>query len=318
MLGDSVSPKYEGRGVCLWPPNSRPSLFPDTTSEPTPAELWDRDSAKRTLDELFSLTSRYRSSQSYHQLMEFVGRFRWYSPFNAMLVHVQLPGAVFVAPANRWLRDYGHTIKSGARPLVILQPMGPVMFVFDVSDTEGQPLPREVEKPFETSKGRAGPRLPRTIENSKRDGVAVHTARLGSQQAASIRVAPTGKTVLFAHKRLRVGCQIELSQNANEESRYASLVHEMAHLYCGHLGSPNPKWWPDRRGLSVAGEELEAESVSYLVCTRAGIKTPSEQYLANYVSENAEVHGVSLDCVMKAAGLVETMGAENLKPRKEK
>ena len=56
---------------------------------------------------------------------------------NAMLIHIQMKGAKYVATATRWNRDYGRRIKVGARPIVILQPMGPVMFVFDVTDTDG-------------------------------------------------------------------------------------------------------------------------------------------------------------------------------------
>src|SRR5438105_15746564 len=115
---------------------------------PSPAQDWDRDVARRALDELFSLARRYKSSAAYRELIEFVGRFRSYSPFNAMLVHVQMPGATFVAPAKRWIREHRRKIKPGARPIVILQPMGPVMFVFDVADTEPEkgapPLPREI------------------------------------------------------------------------------------------------------------------------------------------------------------------------------
>lgn len=44
------------------------------------------------------------------------------------------------------------------------------------------------------------------------------------------------------------------------------------------LGTPNKKWWPDRRGLSSSASEFEAESVSYLVCNRLGIETPAEEY----------------------------------------
>ena len=94
------------------------------------------DDTKRALDQLFHEARRYRSSQEYWELLEFVTRFHAYSPFNAMLSHVQMPGATFVAPAGRWNRDYGRSIKPAARPIVILQPMGQVMFVFDVSDTE--------------------------------------------------------------------------------------------------------------------------------------------------------------------------------------
>ena len=123
-----------------------------STPEAAPASVWERDAAKRALDELFSLTFQYKTGKAYQDLLQFVTRFRSYSPFNAMLVHIQMPGAQFVAPPYRWLRDYGRKIKPGARPLIILQPMGPVMFVFDVSETEptenAPPLPPEVEKPF--------------------------------------------------------------------------------------------------------------------------------------------------------------------------
>lgn len=98
--------------------------------ELSPSAKWDRDTAGRALDELFSLARQYKSSKAYFELLGFIGRFRFYSPFNAMLVHIQMPGAIFVAPPSRWRREYRREIKAGARPLVILQPMGPVMFVF--------------------------------------------------------------------------------------------------------------------------------------------------------------------------------------------
>ncbi len=294
--------------------------LPDETgAADTPAVAWEQDAAKRALDELFSLTLQYRSGKAYHDLLQFVSRFRFYSPFNAMLVHIQMPGASFVAPPHRWLRDYGRQIMPGARPLVILQPMGPVMFIFDVSDTMGDPLPPEIEKPFEVRSGTAGNRLPRTIENAKRDGVDIHAARLGSQQGGSIRaVKVPGKTVTFGELNVPVRYELEFGESASAESRYATLAHELAHLYCGHLGTPNNKWWPDRRGLERQVEEFEAESVAYMVCARAGISNPSEQYLTGYMGQGSETPPISLECVMKAAGLIETMGRERLKPRKDR
>jgi hypothetical protein len=99
----------------------------------------DQDSARTALDELFTLARKYNSSEAYLELIRFVGRFRFYSPFNATLIYTQMPGAHFVCTALRWKRDYHREIKIGARPIVILQPMGPILFVFDVSDTA--PLP---------------------------------------------------------------------------------------------------------------------------------------------------------------------------------
>ena len=160
------------------------------TPDGTPASAWEQDAAKRALDELFSLTSQYNAGKAYQELLEFVTRFRSYSPFNAMLAHIQMPGAHFVAPPHRWLRGYGRRIKAGARPLIILQPMGPVMFVFDVSETEptenAPPLPPEVEKPFEVRKGRVGGGLELVIDNAKRDGVRITERKQGSQSAGSI------------------------------------------------------------------------------------------------------------------------------------
>lgn len=63
--------------------------------------------------------------------------------------------------------------------------------------------------------------------------------------------------------------------------------------------------------------EFEAESVAYLVCARSGIRNPSERYLAGYLKEREQVPPISLDCVMKTAGLVETMSRERMKPRKD-
>ena len=299
------------------------SLFMDESEiEPaqaqTPASVWGQDAAKRALDELFSLTYQYKTSKAYHDLLQFIARFQFYSPFNAMLVHIQMPGARYVAPPNRWLRDYGRRIKPGARPLVILQPMGPVMFVFDVSDTEGRRLPQEVDKPFDVRRGKVGNKLNKAIENTKRDGVAIHTARLGSQQGGSIRIAKSPrKTVIFKETSIPVHYELEIDQGATEESRYATLTHELAHLYCGHLGTPNDKWWPDRGGLDHNIRELEAESVAYMVCARLGIDNPSERYLAGYVGKQEQVPQISLECVMKTAGLIERMSRENLKSRKD-
>jgi hypothetical protein len=50
--------------------------------------------------------------------------------------------------------------------------------------------------------------------------------------------------------------------------------------------------------------------------TRLGLDNPSEEYLAGYVEANEKTPQISLDCVMKAAGLIESMGARRLLARK--
>lgn len=282
----------------------------------TPAQTWEEDAAKRALDELFSMTIQYRSSKAYSGLLRFVARFRFYSPFNAMLVHIQMPGATFVAPPHRWIRDYGRAIKVGARPLVILQPMGPVMFVFDVSDTEGRPLPPQVMNPFATKGKLLRSELGTTIQNAKRDGILIHKVRFGSQQGGAIRKMPPGGTLAFEEKTVPLRYELVLKDGTSDEESYVTLAHELAHLYCGHLGTPNDRWWPDRRGLEHHVREFEAESVAYLVCRRLGLDCPAASYLAGYVKQREDVPSISLDLVMKAAGLIESMGHGTLAARK--
>ena len=300
------------------------------TGAPTTADLSEADVADRdlrrmraALDELFSCARQYRSSQSYLALLEFVGRFRFYSPFNAMLIHTQMPGARFVAPASRWLRKFRRNIKTSARPIVVLQPMGPVLFVFDVSDTEALPeapaLPPSVTNPFAVRAGCVGHELEQTIENAKRDGVDVLKLPQGSQRAGAIRLSNPGLYLNVAEAGVAEPVprryDLTLNSNLSREAAFATLVHELAHLYCGHLGSPDKAWWPDRRGMKVEIKEFEAESVCYLVCTRLGIDNPSAEYLAGHVRKFDETPPIGLDAVMKAAWLIERMGRQPLSSR---
>ena len=303
----------------------------------SPSSEWDKESAKHALDDLFKATFAYRKSEEFYKLMKFVTKFHFYSPYNAFLIHTQRPGSTFVAPSYRWMKDYHHRVKPNANPLIILQPMGPVMFVFDVSDTDplpdANPLPIAVTNPFKVRKGTITNQLDLTIENSKRDGVKIYYQKTGSQRGGSIQSVDEqiseplkfqigkGKDGNPTYKSFPVRyemCLKEYSEGNFKAENYATLVHELAHLYCGHLGTPDRKWWPDRRGLSLAVRELEAESVSYLVCNRLGIKTPAEEYLSGYIKKKEKLPtSISLDCLMKSAGLIEQMGYKRLKVRKD-
>lgn len=301
--------------------------IPDDSS----ADAWDADASKRGLDELFRVISAYRSKSGYLELINFVRRFRFYSPYNAFLIHIQMSGATFVAPPYRWKKKYGRFIKPNAVPIVILQPMGPVMFVFDVSDTEPGPdadeLPPDVTNPFDVEGEYIGFELERTIDNAVRDGIRIHLQKAGAQSAGSI-MAVDGKNLsplIYEYGKdknghpksysIPVRYDILMNQEMSRESKYATIVHELAHLYCGHLGTPKKTWWPDRRFPNKNEREFEAESVSYLVCSRRGINTTSEYYLYGYLENHSIVPEISFECVMKAAGLIESMGQKRLKPR---
>ena len=217
--------------------------------------------------------------------------------------------------------------------------MGPVMFVFDVSETEAipgakkvKPLPPEIDKPFEVLNGKLlNKELELVIENAKRDGIRITTTNDGSQSAGRIRWANKNPT-LVSQKVLSgyemripvytsVTVKYELLVNSNgqsSEAQYATIAHELAHLYCGHLGGPDIKLWPNRQNLAHITKEFEAESVSFLVCQRFGIQTTSPEYLSNFVRNHTEIPQMSMESVMKAAGLIETMSRERMKLRKNR
>jgi hypothetical protein len=202
--------------------------------------------------------------------------------------------------------------------------MGPILFVFDVSDTaplpNARPLPIRVESPFRVRRGQIGGQLALTIDNARRDGVRVFERADGSQRAGSIQRAASGRHLEFAIAKnptprstlVPLWFELLLNSSLSAESRYGTLVHELAHLYCGHLGTPNGRWWPNRQNLSHAVREFEAESVSYLVCARLGIDTASEEYLAGYVRKSPVTPSISLDRVMKSVWLLEQMGRTRL------
>ena len=282
----------------------------------------EKKSDKRALDDLFTRVKQYSSSGNYYALIRFIARFKRYSPFNAMLVHVQKPGAKYVLRASEWEKKYGRYISPSAQPLVALQPMGPVMFLFDVTDTEGAPLPPELESPFEVESGLVGQEFEQTLANCARDGIRVTSVRFGSQFAGCIKRVThaqkkAGKSkIMFRKEVIDVSYELNLNESTSREAQYATLTHELGHLYCGHLGTDNPRWWPDRRGLDISVREFEAESISYLVCHRLGIESPSDRYLNGYLQSKDKVPPISLDRVLAASGLIENMGKKLLPTRK--
>ena len=118
----------------------------------------DLDAATGALDELFRLSARWRGCREFLDLLEFVARFPAYSPFNGFLIYLQNPAATHVATGRTWSRKYRRRLKPDARPILILAPMAPVLFVFDLKDTEGYPITEGALRPLET-RGRLSARI---------------------------------------------------------------------------------------------------------------------------------------------------------------
>lgn len=274
------------------------------------------------LDKLFYEVRAYRNSSELKDLFKFIKKFPQIAPYNAMLLHIQKPGSQFVASAADWEWKFKRTIKPGARPLIILRPFGPVAFVFELGDTEGnEPFPKQLLCPFETDGKLPGNALNNLIKFMKFDGISYHEADHGTSSAGFIKINNysmeqsiiRGKNEIW----MKVLYNMVVNKNLESEAKFSTILHELGHSYCGHLGTPDDKWWADRCYLSENEREFEAESVCWLVCERMGIKNPSAEYLNGYLDNNGEIPQISIDTVLKVVGMIEGLITGNKEPRKE-
>lgn len=70
--------------------------------------------------------------------------------------------------------------------------------------------------------------------------------------------------------RRRLSNQIHIKRNHDAPVRFTTRAHELGHLAVGHLG-PDKISVPERPTLSHSQQELDAESVAYIVCERNGV-----------------------------------------------
>lgn len=277
------------------------------------------------LDKLFQEIGTYRKSNQFKELMSFIKKFPHIAPYNAMLVHVQKPGSHYVASVREWHTRFNRSIKPGARPLVILRPFGPVTFVFDLSDTEGtDPFPEALLNPFKAEGNISNATFVRIVDNIKCYGVEYYEVDHGTDSAGLIKKANVERHVLVVrnNKEIIVKAPYEIWVNGNHpvETKFSTLIHELGHLFCGHLGAPlAPKatWWNDRRYVENNACEFEAESICWLVCERMGVKNPSAEYLSAYLDYNKEIPNISIDTVLKSVGKIESMINAVIDPQKE-
>jgi antirestriction protein ArdC len=198
-----------------------------------------------------------------------MGHFHRYSLGNVLLICMQFADASRVAGYNTW-RRLGRHVRRGARGIRILAPVAyrvadpddpaerAVAFksvcVFDVSQTEGRPLPTPAEV-----QGDPGLKLARLKRWATANGIRVeYTSTLGGADGASC-----GGRIL-----LRVGLTPAVE--------FAVLVHELAHEA---LHVERDEALPSR-----TVRETEAEAIAFVVCDAIGLEvgTAMSDYIQTY------------------------------------
>lgn len=271
------------------------------------------EDCRSAIDQLYLEAFATQGSRAFDDFLDFVVRFSNLSVYNAMLVRVQRPGAAAVATRIKW-QSFGRFVKPDAVPIVILRPFGPVSFVFEQGDTEGLPMPGEEDNPL-VAKGqlsqmmydqtrKAAEKYEIEIEESDQYGALL------AGTAAGFQVVPEACDLIEVNEnsmKMRVvrGFRIRLNAKHNLATRFATLAHELGHIYCGHVGADGRGRWPDRKSLNYAQRELEAEAVSWLVCERNSVKTRSREYLSSLM-KGTDLSGISMYAIFEAANRVES------------
>ncbi|MCV2891421.1 ImmA/IrrE family metallo-endopeptidase [Ruegeria sp. XHP0148] len=252
------------------------------------SETDDQDPDRALIDQLIADTQLYSTSSALKELFDFTARMKNMAPFNAMLLHAQKPGISYAMTVQDWWGRFRRRPKEGARPLIILRNFGPVNFVYDVLDTEGEELP-EAAFSFPTTG-----KLPFGFLRACEHAMAGEDLRLiwldqGDRSAGfARRITNHGDP-----KKLQT-FEVGVNRNHPEPTQVVTLVHELAHIFLGHCGPDFRRKIKHYRPVDLALREIEAESVAYVVAKRSGLAPRSESYLDSYkgASGDLDVHRV--------------------------
>ncbi len=226
------------------------------------------------LEQLAKAVDDVRASELFKQYLDVQARFHKYSWHNTMLIATQKPDAERVAGFKTW-QTMGRHVRKGERGIMIFAPrpwkhtdtdddgndterqgvsFRPV-HVFDISQTDGDPLP-EVEVP--------------DVETAA-DTLLASLERVASKRGIAINYTSLDAGFYGVSK----GGTIDIATGHATGQQAKTLAHELAHEAL-HKGKEN------RQGLTRTVAELEAESVAYVVASHFGLDTEvrASQYIA--------------------------------------
>jgi hypothetical protein len=294
------APELSNHPVAARTGSAEEHIVEATTERAEQQDLFETQGTRSLLDQLLSDSKLYTRSADYQQLLDFVVRLRNFAPFNAMLLQVQKPGLSYAASARDWRERFDRKPKEGARPLLILWPFGPVALVYDVQDTEGKDLPKDVWSFF--AQGEIDEEQLKGFETLvRRKNIEWCWFDRGDQDAGYIRIVRRSSSEEPNVYRMFI------NRNHPAATKFDTLTHELGHLFLGHIGPDKDLGIPERASTTLVQRELEAESVAYLTCKRNRVEPQSQKYLSHYVKQDTTTEIIDIYQVMRAAGQVESM-----------
>lgn len=267
-------------------------------------------------------------SEKYMRYLSVMSRFHRYSVNNTMLIYMQKPDATLVAGYNKWKNQFERHVKRGEHGITIIAPTpfkkkieeqkldpdtkAPMldqngkavmekreveipMFrpvkVFDVSQTDGKPLPELASS------------LSGNVQNYE---AFMEALRRSAPVPLSVEPMAANMDGFFSPDQQRIAIREGMSEVQTVSAAVHEIAHSKLHNYAkaqeeaARAGDKEPPKKKDRNT-----EEVEAESISYAVCQYYGIQTGENSfgYIANW-SQGKELPELraSLETINKAAG----------------
>ena len=258
------------------------------------------ETVERLHDQLQESLRELVTSEDWKRALEVASRFHDYSFANTRLIWTQALARGFtptrVAGYRTW-QQFGRQVRRGERGLQILAPVirkvtvdsdeeeakeqrrvvgFRVVHVFDISQTDGEPLPEVTAAVVEGDLPAQWSRVAELIGEAGFDLQVANLDRLGDANGITD----------WQHRDVVIRADLPGAQ------RFKTAVHELAHI---RLHEPTSGGRPNCRGIV----EVEAESVAYMVCAALGID--SAGYSLPYV---ASWSGGDLDKVAATANRV--------------
>jgi len=265
-----------------------------------------------------------RTTDHFQNYLDVMSSFHDYSYRNTLLIKMQCPNATKVAGYNTWRNEFDRHVKEGEEAIWIwapnVKPACPecgnsewyhnnvancdyddtdpdewprdvvsyrTVPVYDVSQTEGEPLPE-----LETSAHGDATDLKPAVLDAARNHDDIPRVEIISESNWS-----HGTANGTSHK---LSGAIKVKDRENTADLTRTVIHETAHsiLHTGDLTDAER----DKR-------ELEAESVAYVVCRHFGLDADNSKfYLATWAGENPDAIRERLHRISNSAqGIIETI-----------
>ncbi|MFC1697105.1 ArdC-like ssDNA-binding domain-containing protein [Nanoarchaeota archaeon] len=231
------------------------------------------------LKQLASETDNVKKSEFFKNYLETISKFWKYSYHNQLLIHYKMPTATKVAGFRKW-QELNRNVKKGSKAIKILAPcikkikdidprtmkevekaitlFFPVN-VFDISQTEGEPLP-EIEI---------------TIKGDNYKDFLEILVNFCKEKQIKVDFKNLGINGLYGYSK---GGQIAITNTESINTQVNTIIHEIAH----ELLHGDSK-------LSKQQKEIQAEGTAYVVMKHFNIENKSFNYLALYDADYKKI-----------------------------